>query len=165
MKKMLLTVAIATLGIFGAQAQEGFKLGAHVGLPMGDVEEFTTLNLGIDASYHWNVGEGFDVGIATGYTTFLGEEFDTPLGTVEAEDLSYIPVAASARYSFAENWFGGVDLGYALSTDDEVSDSGFYYQPKAGYQTMKIDVFAFYKGISLDGGNASALGIGAAYKF
>ncbi|MFD2432298.1 hypothetical protein ACFSO9_01350 [Mesonia maritima] len=107
MKKMLLTAVIAALGIFGANAQEGFKLGAHVGLPMGDAEDITTLNLGVDASYHWNVGEGFDVGLATGYTTFLGDDIDTPLGTVEAENLSYIPVAASARYSLPKVFLEG----------------------------------------------------------
>ncbi|TQD36309.1 outer membrane beta-barrel protein [Haloflavibacter putidus] len=165
MKKLLLIAVFATFSFATMQAQEGFKLGIHAGLPMGDIDDFTTVNLGLDAAYHWNVAESFDVGIATGYTVFLGEDFDTPLGTVEAEDLSYIPIAASARYAFSENWFGGVDLGYALSTDDEVSDSGFYYQPKVGYMTMNFDIFAFYKGISLDGASAGALGIGAAYKF
>lgn len=181
MKKLLLTAAIAVFGIIGTQAQEGFKLGAHIGLPIGDIDDATSLNLGLDAAYHWNIAGGFDLGAAIGYTTFTGKDYDVPgLGEIEGDNISYIPIAASARYSFNEEWFVGADLGYAVATEDGV-DGGVYYQPKVGYKFSSVDLFAFYKGISssqetsVSVGNvtvtedvtttAGSVGVGAAYRF
>lgn len=176
MKKLLLTAAIAVFAIIGTQAQEGFKLGAHVGLPIGDLDEATSLNLGLDVAYHWNITEGFDLGVTTGYTTFTGKDYDIPGGTIEGDNISFIPIAASARYSFNEMWFAGLDLGYAVATEDG-ADGGIYYLPKVGYKFTSVEVFAFYKGISIkqeysDGTvtienttTAGAVGVGAAYRF
>lgn len=176
MKKLLLTVAIAVFGIIGTQAQEGFKLGAHLGLPIGDIDEATSLNLGLDVAYHWNISGGFDLGVTTGYTTFTGKDYDVPGGEIEGDNISFIPIAASARYSFNEQWFVGADLGYAVATEDG-ADGGVYYQPKVGYKFLSVDLFAFYKGISIkqeysngfatveSTTTAGSVGIGAAYRF
>ena len=40
-----------------------------------------------------------------------------------------------------------------------------YYQPKVGYQAEKYEVFAGYKGVSVDGGTFSSLNLGFNYKF
>ena len=45
------------------------------------------------------------------------------------------------------------------------NDGGFYYQPKVGYQAEKYEVFAGYKGVSVDGGTFSSLNLGFNYKF
>lgn len=176
MKKLLLTAAIAVFAMMGTQAQEGFKLGAHIGLPLGDIDDATSLNLGLDVAYHWNIAEGFDLGVTTGYTTFTGKDYDTPLGEIEGDNISFIPIAASARYSFNEEWFVGADLGYAIATEDG-ADGGVYYQPKVGYKFSSVDVFAFYKGISIkqtfdtplgtveNTVSAGSVGVGAAYRF
>ncbi|MDQ7916715.1 hypothetical protein RBU60_03940 [Mesonia sp. MT50] len=177
MKKLLLTAAIAVFAMMGTQAQEGLKLGAHVGLPIGDVDESSSLNIGVDVAYHWNIAEGFDLGVTTGYTTFLAKEYDLPGGgKIKGDDAGFIPIAASARYSFNEEWFVGADLGYALATQDG-ADGGVYYQPKVGYKFSSVDVFAFYKGISIKQTydtpigtientiSAGSVGVGAAYRF
>ena len=167
MKKLMLLAAVAVFGLSNVNAQEGFTVGAHVGIPVGDFGEYSSFNFGVDGSYMWNVGEGFDVGVATGYTNFSGgddETFDTGFGvfTIERPSFGFIPIAGAARYSFNENWFGGLDLGYALATE---GDGGVYYQPKVGYKTDSLDIFGFYKGISVDGGSFASVGVGIGFRF
>lgn len=63
--------AFALLG-FAASAQTTgqFKIGANVGIPVGDASDVSNFTLGLDAAYQWRVAENFDLGIATGYHHF-----------------------------------------------------------------------------------------------
>ncbi len=155
MKKIILTAA-AVFAFGFANAQSGaFKLGAHVGLPMGDIKDFSSVNLGADLAYTWSVAEGFDAGITTGYTSYLGKDgFDA---------VGFIPVAATAQFTLTNNWFIGADLGYAIGASTD-NDGGFLYQPKFGYQMEKTGIYVAYKGISTDGVTASSINIGIDFK-
>lgn len=157
MKKIILTTA--AIFAFGfANAQSGaFKLGAHVGLPTGDIKDGSSVNLGADLSYTWSVAEGLDAGIATGYTAYLLKK-DIPGDTP-----SFIPVAATAQFTLTNNWFIGADLGYAIGVS-EGNDGGFLYQPKFGYQMEKAGLYVAYKGISVDGGTFSSINLGVNFK-
>lgn len=159
MKKIILTTAV--LFAFGfANAQSGaFKLGAHVGLPTGDIKDASSVNLGVDLAYTWSVAEGFDAGIATGYTTYLLKS------DVEGDAAGFIPVAATAQFTLTNNWFIGADLGYGIGVSPEGNDGGFLYQPKFGYQMEKTGVYIAYKGISIDGGGTfSSVNLGVNFK-
>lgn len=168
MKKIILTAA-AVFAFGFANAQDGsFKLGAHVGLPTGDIKESTSVNLGIDAAYMWNVADKFSAGITTGYTTYLSKTYTYNDGFTSFEfkpdAVSFIPVAATGQYSLTDNLFLGADLGYAIGVSKD-TDGGFLYQPKFGYQNEKIELYAGYKGISQDGGTGSSINLGFNYKF
>lgn len=168
MKKVLFAaIAVFAFGFTNAQAT-GFKAGVHFGLPMGDIKDAYSMNLGLDLGYLWNVAEGFDVGVATGYTTYLGKTTETTVAgftvKTEVKDASFIPVAGTANYGITENLFLGADLGYAVGINDG-NDGGFLYQPKFGYKAEKFEAFLGYKGISQDGGTASSINLGFAYKF
>jgi len=184
MKKIILSaIAIMALGT-AAQAQDsGIKVGIHLGLPIGDAGDFYSFNAGADIAYLWNVAEGLNVGVTTGYTHFVAKDADEvaeDLGGPGLEDLfedllgddvrifddaGFIPVAATATYSLSDSFFIGADLGYAIYAGSGEGDSGVYYQPKFGWQSESIEVFASYKGIAVDGITLSTVGIGAAYKF
>lgn len=156
MKKIILTVA-AVFAFGFANAQSGaFKLGAHVGLPTGDIKDFSSVNLGADLAYTWSVAEGLDAGITTGYTSYLGKDgFDA---------VGFIPVAATAQFTLTNNWFLGVDLGYGIGVNPSGVDGGFLYQPKFGYQMEKAGVYVAYKGISVTGGTYSSVNLGINFK-
>lgn len=169
MKKIILTVA-AVFAFGFANAQDGqFKIGAHVGLPMGDIKDGSSLNLGADVAYVWNLADKFKVGATTGYTSYLGKTIteDYGFGSIEykTEASGFIPVAGTAQYSLSDKFFVGTDLGYAIYVGKGEGDGGVYYQPKFGYQTEKIELYAGYKGISVDGGTYSSLNLGFNYKF
>ena len=73
MKKIILT-AMAIFACSFANAQDGgFKLGAHVGLPMSDIKDLYSANLGVDAAYTWKIIDKFDAGLTAGYSSYLGK--------------------------------------------------------------------------------------------
>ncbi|GIZ09452.1 hypothetical protein [Flavobacterium sp. UMI-01] len=153
MKKIILTTA-ALFAISIASAQ--FRVGAHVGIPTGDIKDFSSVNLGADVAYTWSAAEGLDVGIATGYTSYLGKDGGDAIG--------FIPVAATAQITLTNNWFIGADLGYGIGVNPDGVDSGFMYQPKLGYQIEKTGIYVAYKGIALDGFNVSSVNLGVSFK-
>ncbi len=156
MKKIILT-ATAVFAFSFANAQDGgFKLGAHVGLPMGDIKDGYSLNLGVDVAYIWKVADSFDAGITSGYTTYLGKN--------GADAIGFIPVAATGQYAIADNLFLGADLGYAVYAGSGSGDGGFLYQPKFGYKAEKMELYLGYKGISANGSNISSVNLGVNYK-
>jgi hypothetical protein len=157
MKKIILTAAAVFAFSFANAQDGGFKLGAHVGLPMGDIKDFSSLNIGADVAYVWKVADSFDAGITTGYTTYLGKD--------GADATGFIPVAATGQYAIADNLFLGADLGYAVyAGSEDGAKGGFLYQPKFGYKAEKMELYLGYKGISQDGGTFSSVNIGVNYK-
>ena len=174
MRKILFSVAaLFAFGAANAQDAGGFSLGAHVGAPMGDAKDAVSVNFGVDAAYMFPVAENFTLGIASGYTMFSGKDYDStyvgPGGvviktSVKGKGIGYIPLAASAKYLITENFFLGVDLGYAFYVGDGDGNGGLYYQPKLGYDFKPFEVYGFYKGIG-DEVTIGSVGLGVAYKF
>lgn len=166
MKKIIFTLALVfAMGAANAQEEGGLKLGINAGIPMGDIKDTYSLGLGLDLAYLWPVADKFQAGIATGYSHYMGKEIETGFGTVEVEDAGFLPIAATAHFSFSDNIFAAMDLGYGIGVAPSGNDGGFLYQPKFGYQSTTIEVYAGYKGISLDGGTFSSVNFGLNYKF
>ncbi len=168
MKKLLLAGAFALFGAVSMNAQSGFNLGANVGLPVGDAGDGYSFKLGLDANYLWSVGDGFNLGIGSGYQAWLGKEqtyniMGTSV-TVKNETLSMIPVVAVGEYNISDNFGIGADLGYAFMFANGNSDGGFMYQPKVMYNLGESgSLWLGYQGVSVDGWNASAINLG--YRF
>ena len=161
MKKLLMIGAIALMGTF-AQAQTGFKLGAHVGLPTGDAGDWYSLNVGVDASYMFPVAETFNLGVTSGYTAFLGKD----IAGYKVTTLNLVPLAGTAEYKFTPEFSILADLGYGFLFADGESDGGFYYQPKVAYTLQeKHELSLGYQGVSMDGFTYSSINLGYAYKF
>jgi hypothetical protein len=178
MKKVLLT-AVAVFGFAFANAQDtSMKIGAHVGLPMGDMKDFSTLNLGADFTYLWEVADNFKAGFSTGITAYMPKEQEfsypsfnmatfsivTVTEKVKGDTALFLPISGSAEYSFTENIFAGADLGYAIGLAPDGVEGGLLYQPKLGYQTEKIALTLGYKVISQEGLSFSSVNLGFAYK-
>ncbi|OJX32593.1 MAG: hypothetical protein BGO86_10020 [Chryseobacterium sp. 36-9] len=143
MKKFLLLAAIAVFGF--SNAQEGFKLGAHIGAPTTGNSPFT---LGLDAAYRWNIAKGFDLGVATGYSHFIGKSYNYPGGSIKGDDFGFIPVAVSGKYSFSGAPIAvGLDLGYGISTNSNVN-GGLYALPKFMYNMPTGELYLGYQSIS-----------------
>ena len=138
---------IAAMAVFGlSSAQEGFKLGAHIGVPVADAGDVSSFNLGLDAAYMWNVAPSFDLGIASGYTHFIGKSNNG----YNFDDFGFIPIAASGKYRFSGSPVSlGLDLGYGISTKDGI-DGGLYYQPKVAYNFSQGELYLGYQGVSND---------------
>ncbi|MGB5982660.1 MAG: outer membrane beta-barrel protein [Nonlabens sp.] len=166
MKKILLTAVIALCGLGLANAQEGsIYAGLNVGLPIGDFGDSHTFGIGVEAGYLYPVSESLMVGGNVGFMSFSGDEVDLgPLGSVEIDAINYVPIAATAIYSFGDSGFGvGADVGYALALDD-VADGGLMYEPKAVFNTETLMFSLGYQTVA-DVVDLSSIQLGAAYKF
>ena len=157
MKKLILVGAIALFGAVHAQSTGSFKLGAHVGLPVGDISSASNFLAGVDVSYLWPVAAEFNLGVTSGYSAWF------PKGG--GDSLGMIPIAAAGAYKFSPQFSLGVDLGYAFLFASGASDGGFYFQPKAAYHFGPSEVYVGYMGVSNNGYTSSAINLGYAYSF
>lgn len=159
MKKILLIAAIAVFGFTSVQAQEGgVKVGVNFGLPLGDIETFTSFNAGVDVAYMFAVADSFQVGPLVAYSHFfLKSDFD-------GDDSQYLPIAASARFYASEDLSFGADLGYALGITEGL-DGGFYYRPKAAYNFGNIGLVLSYAGIAEENFSVASFNLGVEFGF
>ncbi|SEA02504.1 outer membrane beta-barrel protein [Bizionia paragorgiae] len=167
MKKLFLCAALVAFGVFSVNAQGQFKIGANVGLPVGDFSDFYSLSAGLDVAYLIDVSDDFKVGGATGFMNVFGDDVETSFGDLmvvaEAEDAQFVPLAAAARFMASDNFYIGADLGYAIAVDSE-GEGGVYYRPRIGYNfTEKIGVNLSYTGISNDGNSLTNIGVGVEF--
>jgi len=173
MKKFFLSAVFALLTIVSMNAQDGnFKGGVHIGIPVGDWDMFSSFVAGVDISYTFNSGEDFEYGMASGFTNFFGKTekiimLGGPHIEIEYVDSNYIPVAATAQYALSEDFFLGLDLGYAFITSGLNGDSGgLYYNPKVAWiASQKFDILLAYRTMKIGSINISALTLGASFKF
>lgn len=162
MKKSILFAAIAFLGFTSAYSQEGnFSIGVNAGLPMGDIEEFASFNLGADIAYRYDLAEQFELGALAAYSHFFGKTAEEGNMEWEVDDAQFLPLAASGRFK-TETFFAGADIGYALGINDG-NEGGFYYRPHAGYDFGNLGVLLSYSGISRDGFTVSSLNVGVEF--
>lgn len=160
--KKVLVVALALIG-FSMNAQDGFKLGANLGLPVGDAGDISGFSVGLDAQYMFETAGEFGLGVATGFTNSFGKTIGDSTFSIEVDDVQFLPLAGVARYKASEEFSIGTDLGYALGINDG-NDGGFYYRPTVGYAVSEgIEINASYTGISLDGGTWSTVNLGVLF--
>lgn len=170
MKKFILAAAFAVLGVTAVNAQStgNFKLGAHVGIPVGDAADGISFNLGADVAYVWNIAPNFELGIASGYSNYFGKDYTYSFNgvsyTVDGGNLGIIPLAATGQYNMDGGITLGADLGYAFYIADGADGGAFYYQPKVGYNIGSGNVYLGYKGLS-DNGTISSINLGYIHKF
>ncbi len=164
MKKLLLLSIFSIFGLTVAHSQSAWKIGVNAGIPVGDVEDIATFQLGLDVAYLYPVSDLFSVGALAGYSHYFGDDINTGLGTVSVDDFSFLPIAASARFGFEDSLFAGLDLGYAIGLNDD-NDGGFYYRPKVGYDIGPLAIIASFAGIAVDGGDVSSVNLGVEFGF
>jgi hypothetical protein len=176
MKKLIILVAIVVFGFSNVNAQDdngvnkvieqaksgGFYIGANLGFSFisdtnlspgasGD-ENFGSFNFGFDAAYLFGVIPNLEVGLLAGYTQFIANgQYENNNGVlVDFKDASFIPIAASGRYYFADRkFFGGLDLGVGINASGDAK-TGFYARPKFGFNLNKITLIASFQSISGD---------------
>ncbi|MCM4168856.1 hypothetical protein KCTC52924_02552 [Arenibacter antarcticus] len=158
MKRIFVVIVLALFG-FNVHAQEGFKAGANIGLPVGDAADLSSFSIGLDVVYHWEVSDTFVAGIASGFTNAISKE----IAGIKFDDIQFLPVAASGRIAAGEDFSLGADLGYAIGINDG-NDGGFYYRPLVGYRVgSDMELNVSYTGISLDGGSWSTINLGVLF--
>ena len=151
----------SNFGLTGAFGQAEFRLGVQAGLPVGHIENSSTLKAGMDVAYLFSFVEILEVGPLAGYSHyFIKESIDLPYyKSSESKDAQLLPLAISGRVYFGEIFFMGADAGYAFSLVDWTK-GGIYYRPKMGFIFNGIGISASYEGINMDEGTISSANLG-----
>lgn len=158
MRKILIAILLITS--INVLAQEGFKIGTHLGFPVGLASNGSSFNFGFDLTYMFEIADDFEVGPMTGYTHFTGKNVSGYYYNYKSRGFGAIPIAGIARYNINDFLFGSFGLGIGIPTNG--TPVGLFYQPRFGYTNDIFDAFAYYRGI---GKGDSSIGFGLAYKF
>lgn len=163
MKKLgLFIIAILFLApAVNAQVNKDIKLGISAGLPIGDIKDYSSVNLAIDAAYLFEVADMVYVGPLVSYSHYFAKEFEGYKG----KDTQHLPLAASGRINFGleNSIFLGADIGYAIGLSTG-SDGGIYYRPKVGYDFGGVAAIVSYTGID-DEWTLNSLNLGVEFSF
>jgi len=154
MKKLVLSLAmiLGFASVYGQQTRDledinednsWLKVGLNVGVPIGDIADYTSFAVGIDLAGQFMRTDNFGLGVASGYTQYV-KKSDTP----GAEGFGVIPLGLVARYyPESSGIFVGTDLGYSFYTGSTSSNGGMYIRPQVGYHNYDWNIFAFYNQI------------------
>ena len=151
MKRVAGVLMILILASNVAMAQSSWRLGANVGLPVGEMNDVTDLQWGADVTYMYELANIVGIGAMAGYSQFVTDG--------DLSNVQFLPVAASGRIGFPRGLFIGADLGYAFGLTDGV-DGGVYYRPKLGFNLFGLGLIASYSGVSADGASFNSVNLG-----
>jgi hypothetical protein len=158
MKKLLLSIALVT---FCLTANAQFSLGAGVGIPTGDVGEFTSTSYNLSATYMFGAESDFKFGLSASYLAFSGKTIDE----IDFGNYAWLPIATVLNYSVSDKLSVGSDVGYGVGLSPEGLGGGFYLRPNITYAVGDKTSFNLnYSSIS-DDGSISSFGLGLAYQF
>jgi hypothetical protein len=161
--KRLLIGALAMFALSQAMAQKTdevtkknswLKAGVNIGVPVGDVSNFTSFAAGVDLSGQYMASKNFGIGIASGYTQFFAKSGYNSFGT--------IPLGLLLRYyPQYKGFFAGADVGYTFVTTSGAT-GGMYVKPQLGYHNYDWNLFAFYNQVFRNSGNIDIQTVGVA---
>ena len=155
MKKFVL--AIFALCAFASVNAQGLRGGVNLGVPIGDVSNFSSFFGSVDLDYDWEVSESIDVGAATGFAYYFGKDgFD---------GFKYLPLAGSVDVGVSDDISVGGDIGYAISLESG-GGGDFLYRFQVRYQASEdVDISARMNNISGDGVTFTSLTAGVGLRF
>lgn len=161
----LLPLVIFAFTLTAASSQEGFKIGAHGGIPVGDFNDEIGLVFGADIGYMWAPNKIFDVGIKAGFIHGFAETFKAETVSVKLPSLQFAPVSASIRIWVAKSFSFGGDVGQAFGLN-EGNEGGFYYRPQLGIQAgPQSELNLSYTAIDYNDETWSTVTVGYVYTF
>lgn len=170
MKKLLLFAVLVVFGFNSINAQDevlekaksgSFYVGANIGFSLisdsyynnSNDGNYGSFNFGFDGAYLFELIDNLEVGGLVGFTHYVASGSYTSYNNgnsvrVDFRDASFIPVAVSARYYFADHkFFGGLDLGVGINVSGDAK-TGFYARPKFGFDLGKVALIASFQSIS-----------------
>jgi hypothetical protein len=141
--------------------EKPFKIGggAMIGLPVGDVSNFTSLAYGIDLMGEYTVAPSIALTLSLGYLDFAAKSGYSGL------KMGLVPLLAGAKYNFSDQLYASFQAGLSIGTASN-SVSEFTIAPGVGYKISdKFDLMLKYQSASKDGWDTSFLGVRAGINF
>ncbi|SHJ83577.1 hypothetical protein [Pseudozobellia thermophila] len=165
MIKRIVILLFCGLAYISVHAQEGFKIGAQAGLPLGDFNERIGVVIGADMGYMWAPNKIFDLGIKTGIIHGFAEEFREGTILEDLPSFQFAPLAASVRIWPSKTFSFGGDIGQAFGLN-EGNDGGLYIRPQLGFQVgPKSEVNFSYTSINVNDEKWATVTLAYVYTF
>ncbi len=163
--RKLLSLVLFALACATVSSQEGFKIGAHGGIPLGDVNDQIGIVIGADVGYLWAPNKIFDLGVKAGIIHGFPETFRAETVSVKLPSVQFAPIAGSVRIWAAKSFSFGGDVGHAIGLNDG-NKGGFYYRPQIGFQVgPQSEINLSYTAIDLGDTTWSTVTLGYVYTF
>jgi hypothetical protein len=126
-----------------SQQNSWLKLGLNLGVPVGDLSDYSKLAFGVEAAAQFMRTDNYGLGITTGYTKYYNKDNASLDGSEKG--FGAIPLGLMFRYyPQPTGFFAGTDVGYTFFTDFNQNEGGAYIRPQLGYHNYDWNVFAFY---------------------
>lgn len=157
---------VFSISFFSISAQEGFKIGAQAGLPIGDYNDSISIVAGLDVGYMWAPNKLLDLGIKSGIVHGFAETYRfEQTASIKLPSRQFVPIAASVRIWPSRSFSFGGDVGQALGLNDG-NEGGFYYRPQFGFQMgAQSEVNFSYTAVKGDDATWTTLTLGFVYTF
>lgn len=163
--RQLLATVLFALTITSVSSQEGFKIGAQAGLPIGDFNDQIGVVVGAEMGYMWAPNKVLDLGIKAGFIHGFPEKFRAGTVEVKLPSIQFAPVAAALRIWPSKSFSFGGDVGHAFGLNNG-NDGGLYYRPQIGFQTGPQSELNFsYTAIDVGNAQWNTITLGYVYTF
>jgi opacity protein-like surface antigen len=176
---VFLLCILCSVGGFAQSTSSGMwnvGVGAEVGVPMGDFNNYSSVGFGGIGTVGYMVDENLTVTGKIGFLSFSGKDQTVTVNghstTVSGGSVTVIPILVGGRYFFMPpadmRIYGSADIG--IYNINNGGGSKFGFAPAVGAQfkagdNMKVDVHADYTYISTDVTSTTWLGIGVGLVF
>lgn len=162
MNKFLFT-AFTITSLLTLNAQE-LKSNLSVGIPVGDVSDGYNVNVNFEFVYLWNITNQVQLGVATGYSHFVGDSFEAQGLKLKVDDAGFLPINTTFRFNATAKTSLSLDFGYAFGLSPDGNSGGFTYAPKMYYKLDKsFDLYVSYKAIQVDANAFSSICFGVEF--
>ncbi|MEI6677041.1 MAG: outer membrane beta-barrel protein [Mariniphaga sp.] len=159
---LIIVLVVVALSVNAQSKDEkSFKIGAGamIGLPTGDVANFTTMAYGVDLLGEYSVAPSFALTASLGYLDFAAKSGMSGL------KMGFVPVLVGAKYYFTEKVYGSGQIGVSFSTQSG-GGNAFTFAPGIGCKvTGNFDLMLKYQSASKEGSAISFLGVRAGLTF
>lgn len=167
LKHMATVLLIGLFILVSPSVKAQFKIGAHLGVPSGDVSDFYTTALGADFYYMFGTDpNGFlKLGLASGFMNYFGDDVGIEEYSTKVDNAQFIPVAGALRIQLLKILTVGPDIGYGFGISDGMED-GFYWKGVVGVNLFDfLEVDAYFHGITIEESSFGSVGLGVLFEF
>ncbi|CAL2084476.1 conserved exported hypothetical protein [Tenacibaculum sp. 190524A05c] len=147
---------------YNLTAQENeFNVGINGGVTIGNIEGVSSMALGFDANYLFDVFEGVKFGPSLNFIYFVTQEENG----IKPDAFIYLPIGGSIKFhSEGDDFYVALDGGYAIGISPEGDNGGVFIKPMVGYNINEnFNVNLFYSGVKKSGPTFGYIGLGVAF--
>jgi hypothetical protein len=150
---VLVFVLAVTVNAQNKDVKPKFGVGATLGLPVGDMKDFSNVVWGVDLQGEFPVAQSFNVVVNAGYENFIKKS------GISGDSWGLIPILAGGKYFITDQLYGSLQGGISFATQSG-GGSAFTWVPALGMKISdKVDVAVKYQSSTKDNTNTAFIGL------